>query len=48
MTIPPPGAPLVSATVGRKKTDVAERPAAFGHVGLLVNGPPGTAGLPLI
>jgi uncharacterized protein YbcI len=27
---------------------VAERPAAFDHVGLLVNGPPGTAGLPFI
>ncbi len=32
----------------KKKADVAERPAAFDHVGLLVNGPPGTAGLPLI
>src|ERR1700730_5888576 len=25
-----------------KKTDVAERPEAFDHVGLLVNGPPDT------
>jgi hypothetical protein len=33
---------------GEKKADVAERPAAFDHVGLLVNGPPGTAGLPFI
>ena len=32
----------------KKKADVAERPAAFDHVGLLVNGPPGTAGLPFI
>jgi hypothetical protein len=32
----------------RKKTDVAEHPKVFGHVGLLVNGPPGLAGLPLI
>jgi hypothetical protein len=31
-----------------KKTDVAERPEAFGHVGLLSNEPPGTAGLPFI
>jgi hypothetical protein len=28
-----------------KKADVAERPKAFHHVGLLVNEPPGTAGL---
>jgi hypothetical protein len=28
-----------------KKTDVAEHPKAFGHVGLLTNEPPGTAGL---
>ncbi len=48
MTIPPPGAPLVSATVGRKKTDVGGRPAGIGHVGVLGKGPPGTAGLPLI
>jgi hypothetical protein len=33
-----------------KKADVAEHPGGgwFGHVGLLVNGPPGTAGLPFI
>src|SRR5437764_3614339 len=29
-----------------KKTDVVERPEAFDHVGLLVNGPPGRTGLP--
>ena len=29
-----------------KKADVAEYPAVFDHVGLLVNKPPGTAGLP--
>jgi len=32
----------------QKKTDVAENPAVFGHVGLLINRPPGTAGLPFI
>jgi len=31
-----------------KKADVAERPKAFDHVGLLVNGLPGMAGLPFI
>jgi hypothetical protein len=36
-----------SATPRRvQKADVADRPEAFHHVGLLVNGPPGTAGLP--
>jgi len=29
----------------RKKADVAEHPEVFDHVGLLVNEPPGTAGL---
>jgi len=33
---------------GEKKADVVEHPEAFHHVGLLVNGPPGMAGLPLI
>ena len=28
-----------------KKTDVAEHPEVFHHVGLLFNKPPGTAGL---
>ena len=28
-----------------KKADVAEHPQVFGHVGLLVNEPPGAAGL---
>ena len=28
-----------------KKADVVERPKAFHHVGLLVNEPPGKAGL---
>jgi hypothetical protein len=28
-----------------KKADVAEHPMVFGHVGLLVNTPPGKAGL---
>jgi hypothetical protein len=34
------------ATAGEKKADVVEHPWVFDHVGLLVNGPPGTAGLP--
>ena len=29
----------------KKKADVAEHPKAFRHVGLLVNKPPGRAGL---
>ena len=29
-----------------KKADVAEHPEVFGHVGLLINGPPSIAGLP--
>jgi len=32
----------------RKKTDVAEHPQVLDHVGLLVNEPPGPAGLPFI
>jgi hypothetical protein len=31
-----------------KKADVVEHPEVFGHVGLLVNEPPGLAGLLLI
>jgi len=31
-----------------KKTDVVEHPQVFDHVGLLVNEPPGSAGLPFI
>jgi hypothetical protein len=31
-----------------KKADAVEHPEVFDRVGLLVNGPPGTAGLPLI
>jgi hypothetical protein len=31
-----------------QKTDVVEDPKVFHHVGLLVNGPPGRTGLPLI
>jgi hypothetical protein len=30
----------------KKKADVVEYPEAFDHVGLLVNKPPGRAGLP--
>jgi len=32
----------------QKKTDVVEHPEVFDHVGLLVNEPPGTAGLPFV
>jgi len=31
-----------------KKNGVVEHPKAFDHAGLLVNGPPGSAGLPFI
>jgi hypothetical protein len=31
-----------------KKADAAEHPEAFDHVGLLVNKPPGPAGLPFV
>jgi hypothetical protein len=31
-----------------KKTDVVEHPEVFDHVGLLVNGPPDTGGLPFV
>jgi hypothetical protein len=30
----------------KKRADVAEHPKVLDHVGLLVNGPPGEAGLP--
>jgi hypothetical protein len=33
---------------GMKKADVAADFTVCGHIGLLVNGPPGTAELPLI
>jgi hypothetical protein len=39
--------PLPNATE-TKKADVAEHPEVFDHVGLLVDEPPGTAGLPFI
>ena len=46
------GFSLVTATFPghrkQKKADVAEHPEVFDHVGLLVNGPPGMAGLPFI
>jgi len=32
----------------KKKADVVEHPEVFSHVGLLVNEPPGHAGLPFI
>jgi hypothetical protein len=33
---------------GNKKADVTRHPKVLNHVGLLINGPPGTAGLPFI
>jgi hypothetical protein len=33
---------------GKQKADAAEHPQVFHHVGLLVNGPPGMAGLPFM
>jgi hypothetical protein len=40
--------PLREEGQAKKKADVVEHPQVFGHVGLLFNGPPGTAGLPFI
>jgi hypothetical protein len=46
------GSSLVVANVPQcqeqKKADAAEHPEMFGRIGLLVNEPPGTAGLPFI
>ena len=39
--------PVPRAGASEKKADVIE-PIEFDHVGLLVNGPPGMAGLPFI
>jgi hypothetical protein len=47
----PPSSPATKTqteTASKKKADVAEHTKVFDHVGLLVNGPPGTAGLPFI
>jgi hypothetical protein len=41
-----PGAGDGAAPPETKKADVAEHVRVFRHVGLLVNGPPGPAGLP--
>jgi hypothetical protein len=38
----------VPLSVTKKKAGMAEHPLVFDHAGLLVNGPPGTAGLPFI
>jgi hypothetical protein len=43
--------PVVGASLHhreQKKADVAKHPKVLNHVGLLVNGPPGEAGLPFI
>ena len=40
--------PVLAADPRNKKADVLEYSEAFEHVGLLVNGPPGSAGLPFI
>ncbi len=37
---------VTDSCIATKKTDVAEHPEVFHHVGLLVNGPPSQAGLP--
>jgi hypothetical protein len=37
-----------SRVAQEQKTDVADHPKAFHHVGLLANEPPGRAGLPFI
>ena len=49
VTYAPSGGPTrrVGKALGTKKADVAERPAAFDQVGLLIDRPPGAAGLPL-
>ena len=52
--LPAPGSarrcsrPRLASGMERKKTGVAECPEAFDHAGLLVDGPPGTAGLPFL
>jgi hypothetical protein len=43
-----PAVGVFISSEGAKKTDVAEHPEVFDHVGLLVNGLPGAAGLPFI
>jgi hypothetical protein len=43
-----PGGRDRSAPPLAKKADVVEYPEVFDHVGLLVNGSPGLAGLPFI
>jgi hypothetical protein len=47
---PFPGTLLITTAPSRheKKADVVEHPEVCDHVGLLVDGPPGTAGLPFI
>ena len=40
--------PILRPPPQAKKADVMEHPEAFDHVGLLVNEPPGQAGLPFI
>jgi hypothetical protein len=42
------GSPFVSAILGKKKADVVESPQGFDHVGLLLDEPPGPAGLPFV
>jgi hypothetical protein len=37
-----------AAFTSEKKAGVVEHPEVFDHAGLLVNGPPGMAGLPFI
>jgi hypothetical protein len=39
---------LLAASTAKKKADEVEHLEVFDPVGILVNGPPGTAGLPFI
>ena len=43
--IPAQRSPQAGATKSQKKADVAEHPEVINHAGLLVNEPPGQAGL---
>ena len=42
---PNPLPQLTTSYIAKQKADVAEHPEVFDHVGLLVNEPPGMAGL---
>jgi hypothetical protein len=42
------GCEFLAPPKAKKKADVFEHPGVFDHVGILVNGPLGTAGAPFI